>query len=60
MSPKDKSQRHDELVPDAGETITDLELTDQQGAEQVVGGGQRVRGTVKWIDQPELPVQPAQ
>ena len=57
MRPKDKSQPHDEVERDAEETIPDLEVTGQEGAEDVKGGGQRVRGTVKWIDEPAQPAQ---
>ncbi len=57
MSPKDESLGHDGVERDAYETIPDLELTDQDGAENVKGGGPRVRGTVKWIDEPAQPAQ---
>ncbi len=56
-TPQDGSPGKDAVVSQAEETIPDLEVTGEEAAEQVKGGGQRVRGTVKWIDDPAQPAQ---
>ena len=56
-TPQDRSLDHDPVEPAAGETIPDLEVSGEEAAEQVKGGGQRVRGTVKWVDDPAQSAQ---
>ena len=41
-TPKGKPREQDEVEPRAEETITDLEVTDQEAAKQVRGGGDKV------------------
>ena len=56
-TPNDRSPGQDAAEPGVEETIADLEVSGEEAAEQVKGGGQRVRGTVKWIDDPAQPAQ---
>jgi hypothetical protein len=56
-TPEGKSQGQDAAEQGAEETVPDLEATGEDATDQVTGAGQRVRGTVKWIDEAALPEQ---
>lgn len=49
-TPEDTSRGRDAVEPVAEEAIPDLEVTEEDAAEQVKGGAVRVQGTVKWFN----------